>query len=152
MAHPQWFDPSFSLETEASLAISQQKMRQLTHQQLQAEAEGWIRIIYNQQQIINCCARWIQELEISIALGQVKSMDHLAMARELNPGEDEAEAPAGGQSERGRAPWPWLVAGVGAVAAALAALPPAPHEAPAAPPAGRWPSAPMARHGGPTTR
>jgi len=78
-----WFSASLSLEQDASLAIDRQKMRRLSHQQLQARADEWLKTMYTQHAIINSSVRHIQELEISIALGNTKPLDHLALAREI---------------------------------------------------------------------
>jgi hypothetical protein len=78
-----WFSASLSLEQDASLAIDRQKMRRLSHQQLQARADEWLKTMYTQHAIINSSVRHIQELEISIALGNAKPLDHLALAREI---------------------------------------------------------------------
>ena len=78
-----WFSATLSLESEASLAIDRQRMRSLNHQQLQERAEEWLKMLYSQQSIINCCARRVQELEIAIATGVAQPIDHLQLAREI---------------------------------------------------------------------
>ncbi len=101
-----WFRAELSLERRASLAIEQQKMKQLPMQELQERAAGWMQTLCIQHEMANCLARRVQELEISIALGQAKPLDHLAMARQLTQAAEATEAPI--DERTARAPRPRL--------------------------------------------
>jgi hypothetical protein len=59
-----WFNAELSLERRASLAIEQQKMKQLPHGELQERAAGWMQTLCVQREIVNSLARRVQELEI----------------------------------------------------------------------------------------
>ncbi len=95
-----WFRAELSLERRASLAIEQQKMKQLPMQELQERAAIWMQTLCVQHEIVNSLARRVQELEIQIALGQAKPLDHLAIARQLTQAAGVAEAPGDERTAR----------------------------------------------------
>jgi hypothetical protein len=76
----KWFDPTLSLETQASLAIDRQRIKRLPLNQLQQETSMLLDMAYTQRQIINCTAKRVQELEISIACGNTKIIADLTPA------------------------------------------------------------------------
>jgi len=78
-----WFSSTLSLESEASLACDRQRLKALTPEQLQRKADEWVGMLYTQRTVIDCQPRRIQELEIAIATGAARPMDHLALAREI---------------------------------------------------------------------
>ncbi len=65
-----WFRAELSLERRASLAIEQQKMKELPMQELQERAAGWMQTLCVQHEIVNSLARRVQELEIGLPWGR----------------------------------------------------------------------------------
>jgi hypothetical protein len=147
-----WFKAELSLERRASLAIEQQKMKQLPMQELQERAAGWMQTLCIQHEIVNSLARRVQELEIDIALGQAKPLDHLAMARQLTQAAEATEPQ--GDERTARAPrWRLPVAALAVAAAGgLAVQSLAPLGVPASRPGAPWQWLPAACRGGPIER
>lgn len=116
----EWFKAELSLERRASLAIEQQKMKQLPMQELQERAAGWMQTLCVQHEIVNSLARRVQELEIQIALGQAKPLDHLAMTRQLTQAAEATEPQGDERTARAPRPRMWAAVTGAVVAGALA--------------------------------
>jgi hypothetical protein len=134
----EWFKAELSLERRASLAIEQQKMKQLPMQELQERAAIWMQTLCIQHEIVNSLARRVQELEIQIALGQAKPLDHLAMARQLTQAAGVAEGPGDERTARAPQPRMWAAVTVAVVAGGLAVQSLAPLGVPEGRPGAPW--------------
>jgi hypothetical protein len=133
-----WFRAELSLERRASLAIEQQKMKELPMQELQERAAGWMQTLCVQREIVNSLARRVQELEIGIALGQAKPLDHLAIARRLTQAAEATEAPGDERTALAPRPRLWAAVTVAAAAGAFAVQSLAPLAGPAIRPGAPW--------------
>lgn len=84
-----WLNPQLSLQTEIHQELDRRAAVRLTHHELQQLTDSLIVQWYRQQQVIACCMKRVQSLEVELLLSGADAMprepsaEHMQMAREV---------------------------------------------------------------------
>ena len=101
-ASERWLDPALPLSAEIAQEIDRRRAVRLDLQALQQLADALILDWYRHQQMLGCCLRRVQLLEVQLELAQAPPMSrkpsaqHQALARELRAELRPPDPPASG--------------------------------------------------------